>query len=354
MTVKLPLIESGSHTTGVSIADFALPPGTALRIERPAEALRSLLPSYTVLDSDVARGAATRSLLLPGRAMLWLRLGPVPIGVTIGNRRYAALAPAVVFGPTCRAMPVLANGGATVAVDIGPLAWARLFRVPAEQLRNRITPLDDLLPRGWTAELMARLAACDGGVDVKGVLDAFFLDRLTTPAVDEQTLAGVAALLADEAVDDLADAAARVGIGRRSLPGLTKRHLGFPPKTLLMQARFMRALSGMLFSDDALPGTVPAGYHDASHFIRDSNRFLGMTPRRFRTTAYPYLHAKLRARRLVLGAAMATLDRGVERVVNRTTVFCCEQSAGDCPASVCNSVGRRCARSARKGTVAVI
>ena len=87
MTAKRPLIESGSHTPGVSAADFALPPGTALRIEQPAEALRALLPAYSVLDSDVARGAATRSLLLPGRAMLWLRLGPVPIGVTVGNRR---------------------------------------------------------------------------------------------------------------------------------------------------------------------------------------------------------------------------------------------------------------------------
>lgn len=41
----------------------------------------------------------------------------------------------------------------------------------------------------------------------------------------------------------------------------------------------MRALTGVRFSDDAPRGTVPAGYHDASHFIRDAiGRFCGWQP----------------------------------------------------------------------------
>jgi methylphosphotriester-DNA--protein-cysteine methyltransferase len=101
------------------------------------------------------------------------------------------------------------------------------------------------------------------------VLDDVFAERLP-PHPDEPLIARIAALLADNATHDLADAAARVGIGQRALLDLTKRYFGFPPKILSMRTR-LRALVPMLL-DAGGPdfATVPAGYHDVSHFIRDA------------------------------------------------------------------------------------
>ncbi|WP_052507966.1 AraC family transcriptional regulator [Sphingomonas hengshuiensis] len=290
-------------------ADFCLPPGTALRYELAADPLRPVLSSYSVLDSDPAVQSGAVNWVLPGWARLWIILAPDPLQITIRNRHYPALRAAMLFGVTSRAMPVSAYGGVTVAIDIGPLAWARLFQPSAELLRDRITPLDELLPPGWSEDLITGIERSDRGAQVKGVLDDFFLNRMPPPHPQEKLIAAIAALLGDERTHDLAGAAARVGIGKRALLGLTKRYFGFPPKILSMRTRFLRALTGMLLQPDVPDfSAIAPGYHDASHFIRDANRFLGMTPRRFLAIDMPYTRAALRARRLVTGAALSALD----------------------------------------------
>lgn len=304
------MIVSGSRTPGVDAADFGLPPGTALRYERPAEALRGVVSSYAVFDSDPAVQSGPGTWVLPGWARLWIVLAQKPPGVATRHRSYAALGSAMLFGVTSRAMPASTYGGVSVAIDIGPLAWARLFAPSAELLRDRITPLHELLPQVWCDDLVARVAESDHGPQIKRVLDYFFMERLPPPHPDEPLIARIAALLADEATHDLAAAAARAGIGERALLGLTKRYFGFPPKILSMRTRFLRALVPMLLHGDGRAAAAsPAGYHDSSHFIRDANRFLGMTPRRFLAIPMPYTRAALRARRHVIGAATSSLDR---------------------------------------------
>jgi AraC-like DNA-binding protein len=226
------------------------------------------------------------------------------------NRNYPALGSAMVFGVTSRAMPISTYGGVSVVVDISPLAWARLFAPSAELLRDRITPLDQLVPPGWSEDLVAGIARSDRGAQVKSVLDDFFLQRMPPPHPQEQLIARVAALLVHEDTHDLADAAAQVGIDHRALLPLTKRFFGFPPKTLSMRTRFLRALTTMLLAPD-LPdfAAIPAGYHDVSHFIRDANHFLGLTPRRFLAIEMSYTRAALRARMLVTGSPTSSLDR---------------------------------------------
>lgn len=304
------LISSGSHNPGVRAEDFGLPPGTALRYELPANPLRSVLSSYGVLDSDPAVQSGPGSWVLPGWARLWIILAPDPLHVRIHNRQYPSVRAAMLFGVTSRAMPVSAYGGVSIVVDIGPVAWARLFQPSAELLRDRITPLDELLPRGWSEDLITCIERTDRGAQVKSALDDFFLERMPPPHPQEQLIARISALLRNESTHDLTDAAAQVGIGKRALLGLTKRYFGFPPKMLSMRTRFLRALTAMMLDDD-VPNfsSIPAGYHDSSHFIRDANRFLGMTPRRFLAIEMPYTRAVLRARMLVTGAPTSALDK---------------------------------------------
>lgn len=161
-------------TPGIDAADFGLPAGTALRYEQPAATLRTLLPSYAVLDSDPAIWKGPDSWMLPGWAQIWIVLADRPVTVDVRNRRYASQGAAMVFGGTSQAMPVTSHGGVTVVVDVSPMGWARLFDASAEDMRDRITPLDQLCP-GWTKELVTLMQGCDRAGEVKGLLDDFFL-----------------------------------------------------------------------------------------------------------------------------------------------------------------------------------
>ncbi|WP_242097919.1 helix-turn-helix domain-containing protein [Sphingomonas sp. CROZ-RG-20F-R02-07] len=303
------MIESGSHTPGIAAADFGLPAGTALRYERPDPALEALFPSYAVLDSDLALLAPDRPVewMLPGWAQIWIVLTAGPIRVRIGNRSYDPLKSAILYGVTSRAMPTMASGGTTVVIDVSPLGWARLFGADAEALRDRITPLGEVLPTEWVTELVDTLQASDHALEVKDRLDAFLLRHLAPPNRDEPLIARIMTLIADDRTDDLPVAAKAMGITVRTLRRLSKRYFGFPPKILLMRSRIIRAIVPMLLDGQDTPAPPP--YHDASHFNRDGRRFLGTTPRRFRALAVPYLRAALRARRQVIGSAMPALDR---------------------------------------------
>ncbi len=303
------LIKSGTHTPGIAAADFCLPAGTALRYERPAEALRPYFLSYAVLESDPAVFTDPGSWMLPGWAQIWIFLAEPPVGVKIGRLQYGPLGSVSLFGVTSQAMPVTASGGVTIVVDVSPLGWARLFARSAALVRDKLVPLDELLPVGWASDLLATIAPSDRDLSVKNLLDAFLLDRLPPAHVDEGLITMISRSLVDESTRELGRVAVEIGVTPQALLRQTKRYFGFPPKLLAVRARFIRAITAMLLQDGSDVALTPPGYHDASHFIRDGLRFLGMTPRRFLAMELPYLRAALRARALVLDAPTPSLDR---------------------------------------------
>jgi AraC-like DNA-binding protein len=303
------MIESGSHKLGISAADFALPPYTALRYEKPADALCPYIPSYFVLDSEFEEGRFGPEWLLPTWAQIWIVMAEGPVTIQIGNRAYERLPTAVLYGVTSRAMPVSARGGVTIGLDVSPLGWARLFRQSAEQLRDQVAPLETVMRPELARELTQLLARSDHARDVKGLLDTFFRKYLGAAHPDEPLIGQILALIADQSVADLTAAARARGIDPRAIRRVSKRYFGFPPKLLMMRTRFIRALIPLLDGgSDADADSTPRGYHDRSHFIRDARRFLGMTPRQFLKQKSPYAAAARRARKMVIGAAVPSLD----------------------------------------------
>lgn len=288
---------------------FGLPEGTAMRYERPAEPLAEFFSTYAALDADMSRYGGAANWMLPTWGQLWLPISSPPITVSIGRREYRPARPGNVYGVTSQAMPVKTQGGLTVVADITPLGWARFLPMAAEGLRDQVLPLDRVLP-DWVDALGQAMQGLDRGRRIKPILDAFLLDRLPAPNADEPLVRRIMALLVDPGMRDLEGAAADLGISYPTLLRVTKRYFGFPPKLLLRRARFVRAIAPML-AGNRMPGVaeVPPGYHDASHFIRDANYFLGMTPRRFLAMELPYLRAALRARALVADAFTPSLDR---------------------------------------------
>lgn len=303
------MISSGSLVPDIDPASFGLPPGTALRYERPADALRPLVPSYAVLESDPTIWKGPDSWVLPGWAQLWIVLTNGRVTVRTRKRLAKPLGSAMLYGGTSCAMPVNSQGGVTVVIDLSPAGWARWLNQPADSLRDQIVPLERFWPAERTRELIDRLQGPGRGEGVKSILDEFLLSAMPTPHRDEAILADITSMIADPEMPSAVEAAAMLGLSSSTLLRLTKQHLGYSIKLLARRTRFLRVIASMMMVDAAPDhGVTPPGYHDVPHFLRDANEFLGLTPRRFLALPMPYLRAVLRARTMVIGAPLPLLD----------------------------------------------
>ena len=286
-----------------------MPAGMAIRYDRPAAALADFITGYHVYrSSDPPGGEGQVDWFLPATANVRIAIDAGPIAVSIGRRTYDPLPAASLFGPTSQALKATTHGGVMIGFGISALGWARLMRRPAGDFRNRIVPLEDVLGRGFTNRLVAALQAATDDAAVAPILDALLLERLGPPHADAPAIRGLMEVLATDGPADMASAAARLDMPSHALRRLSIRHFGFPPKMLLMRARFLRSLLRLMAAGDAADySMIDDSYFDASHFLRDSGTFLGMTPRRFMALTKPFLEASLRARNAVLGSPTQAL-----------------------------------------------
>lgn len=306
------IIESGSLTPGVSVDSFGLPEHTAARFEIPAAPLLGYLTDYHAIDSDPMVYPAAERALLPSWPIIRFNLAERPVRLKFGPRIYDPMPRAALYGTSTRAMRMTTTGGVIIGVGVSPLGWARLFHEPASAIRDQVVPLERMLPPGQVSMLYEQLRASDQAAEIKPILDRFFVALLGPPSPDEPLIRAFVDLLREEADHDVDSAARRVGINPVQLRRLTIRYFGFPPKVLMIRARFMRSLVRMLLAGPQPDYSLMApSYFDLSHFLRDSDRFLGMSPRRFMDQDNRFLIATLRARSAVIAATrMGALPPG--------------------------------------------
>lgn len=306
------MIESGTHVPGVSAEQFGLPPNTALRLEQPTADLSSFFTDYHVFDSEPEQWPHVVNRSLPAWPMIRIILADAPIKLRIGDTSYDPMPVASLYGTTSRMMEMTTHGGVTIGAGLTPLGWARLFpRKHADAYRDRVVPLAELIPADRVEALVARLRASDRGPAVKAILDDFLHAQLGPPHRAEPLIRELLGLILDPEIDDLTGAAERIGIDSTRLRRLSTRYFGFPPKSLLIRTRFLQSLIRLIEEGERGYADIAEAYFDASHFIRDSRRFLGVTPRQFLALSdqIAYFRAIVRARRLVFGAALQALDR---------------------------------------------
>ncbi|RZM31180.1 MAG: hypothetical protein EOP67_34355 [Sphingomonas sp.] len=286
-----------------------MPPGMAIRYDRPAAEIADYITGYHVYRSGAPTdGEGQVDWFLPATANVRIAIDAGPIAVSIGRRTYDPLPIASLFGPTSQALKATTHGGVMIGFGISALGWARLVRRPAGDFRNRIVPLEDALGRAFTNRLVTALQTAAADAEVAPILDALLIERLGAPHSDAPAIRRLMAVLATDGPADMASAAARLDMPSHAMRRLSVRHFGFPPKMLLMRARFLRSLVRLMAAGDTADySSIDKSYFDASHFLRDSGTFLGMTPRRFMALTKPFLEASLRARNAVLGSPTQAL-----------------------------------------------
>ncbi len=251
------------------------------RVEAPAPALANLVARYETWSPPANAGAAHRTLwALPGEARLMITREAGEVSALIGNRRYESLPEVVLFGPRSRAARLTASGGEVVSVVVSALGWANIVGRSAAALGDRVVPAAEVFDGRLVAALAASLTT--GGLDGLATrLDAAVGTSKPLPCPDEPLVRGLSRIIAEGGMCAAEAAGEQLGVASHVVRRSALRHFGYPPKVLLNRGRFLRALERMIISERGYSEAARHGYFDASHFIRDAKRFLGMTPRRF-------------------------------------------------------------------------
>ena len=246
----------------------------AVRFLRPAAGLSELIDAYYILDAW--RAVSDHLLAGPGNVRFQLA---GEWRLTVDGVHHPTPQQSGLFGPTDRAA-VFASTGRAIMLGAGltPMGWVRLFDAEARGMANRVQTLADFVGAADADGLYARLMAAPDDAVIATTLDAWFLARAAARPPGDPRIGVIAReLLAPH--EDVIALAAAVGVSERTLDRLCNRALGFTPKALLRQKRFLRTLEqvrGVL--DQPLSGLIDGGYYDQAHFNRDFRQFMGMTP----------------------------------------------------------------------------
>jgi AraC-like DNA-binding protein len=290
-----------------------MPPELAFDVDYwlPDPRLDGLVSGYHRYSLAVPAGERHRDVFFPAWANIRFHIAGELWRVRLGDNSFD-VPRAAVFGPTSHAGYSEGESGIVVGAGLTPLGWYRLDRGDAANVVDRVAPLSELL--GADAALLAEAAAAPSE-QIKAGFDPIFLRLLARPRADEARVAQVHHYLMDPGQGDVADMAAKLGLSHRTLNRIARAAFGFGPKLLIRRARFLRSLMALRDAGaKTWASRIETSYYDHSHFNRDAQEFLGMSPGEFLRLPKPLNDASARLRTQILGApAQALLQPGLTR-----------------------------------------
>ncbi|MEJ7734103.1 MAG: helix-turn-helix domain-containing protein [Polyangiaceae bacterium] len=263
-----------------------------MRTQRPPRpALRPFVSLLWALDETDAEAAArpARERVLPtGHMHLVVRFGETPLtllGEDGGGARHV-VGHAIVGGARASAyLRDVSRPVRSVGARLHPGAAELLFGVPAGELCERHTRLEDLWGQVAVSALREQLAAAPDPTARLALFEAALERRL--PRVRGVHPAVAQALRGFGEGSDVARAVSDSGYSHRHFVELFRAAVGLAPKVYCRVLRLSRAIS--LLGADArarwVDVAIDAGYSDQSHFIRDFREMTALSPGDYRTRA---------------------------------------------------------------------
>jgi AraC-like DNA-binding protein len=287
----------------------ALPTTPRMRYWKPAPALEGLVSGYHLYAVVPGPSGTVADVFQPAWPNLRFTFGEaVGWRVRQANSEWRAVPHRSLFGPTSRVTWSESGPGLTVGIGLRPCGWARLVRAEAAAWADRVGPPDRALNLD-TPSLARRLGEITGDEQVPALFDEVLTEAAARGSRrGESAVAAVEAALLDPEVRTVGALAHRIGVSARSLQRLSLSAFGFTPKLLLRRARFLRSLHAVAQAEPADRAVaIDASYSDYSHFVRDAQDFLGMSPQAFLNLDTPLLKQSLALRQAVLGAPAQAL-----------------------------------------------
>ncbi|MBB3691997.1 hypothetical protein [Sphingomonas sp. BK580] len=302
-------LRGGTNRIGVPSEAFAMPDGLAIRYDLPAAGLRESVSGYATYAA--CDRAEMINWFLPAPPMICVLLDAGPVTIALRRHRFDVDIVSL-YGPTSRAFRATTHGGIQVGVGLTALGWIRLVSGSASAIHNRVVPLREGASAVLSARLLDDLLALTDEKDIAPTLDAVLAPLFAREHRYDDIVRRFTELMLVDGVIEIADAADRLAVSAATLRRVASYAFGMPPKLLLRRARFLRSFIGLLSSSGMQSyDRIDSSYHDASHFLRDANSFLGTTPRRFMAKDTTFMAASLVARAASIGAPAHALHARV-------------------------------------------
>jgi AraC-like DNA-binding protein len=278
-----------------------------MRYWRPAPELAAFVSGYHLYAVEPPAGERQRDVFQPAWPSLRFTFGDGNWCVRQPGERWKAVGRRSLFGPTSRVTWSESSPGLTVGIGLRPRGWMQLTSALASDWADRVGDPADALAFDLD-ELEDGLTSATDDAAVPALFDDFLLARLQMSHERNSIVGTVEAALLDVEIGSVKALAATVETSIRSLERLSLRAFGFTPKLLLRRARFLRSLHAVARAPVAVRAiAIDPGYTDYSHFVRDAQLFLGMSPQAFLKLDTPLLRQSLELRKAVLGASAQAL-----------------------------------------------
>lgn len=169
-----------------------------------------------------------------------------------------------------------------INIQFEPFGLFALLGIPMQQLRNRLSSLDQLFRASALEALYNQIADAKNDTDIRKTIEQFLWQRLDPDAADPRIRRGVLGIreVPGLRMDDLSR---MLNLSSRGLRKRFAQQVGISPKFYARLARFNRAALQIAQQPATSLTAIAAdqGYFDQAHFIKEFRAFGGITPGRF-------------------------------------------------------------------------
>ena len=248
----------------------------------PAAALRPFVRRLWVVDLAPEEAGSRERVLPTGLTHLaWKLSGPPLTFFSHPDASDGASALSVVGGARSGSYSRFLTPGRSIGLQLNPGAGTLLLGVPADELAERHTSLEDLWGAAAT-ELREQLAGtADPGLALD-LLEQFLLARLPRAHGIDPAIAHALDLFRRSIA--VRDAVEQIGWSHRRFIDRFRETVGMTPKRFCRVRRLARVLRLAAKRADAPLAelALDAGYSDQPHFHREFRELTGMTPGGYR------------------------------------------------------------------------
>lgn len=275
----------------------------------PALPVQRYISSYYLFRCDAADGTELQDLIHPEWPSARYTLSGVSRGGLV-TEAAEIVPPAVMMGPTSKAVRIYCGTTTMFGVGLLPLGWYRLTKARANDWANRACDVRQERDFALFASIWDSIRDCTDADEMAALVDDLVLRAISGPDPLEADIESVHMALTDADMGNVAELSHVTGIGSQRLERLCRRVFGFPPKRLLRRQRFLRTLANVLMEPELKwSAALDDHYFDQAHFNRDFQEFMGMAPNRYLAMPRPISYAAVQARAQMLGDPLQGLQR---------------------------------------------
>ena len=254
----------------------------ALLVRTPAPPLGAYV-ALLWYEENEQPGQGLERVMPTGAAELVMPANEAADGAAHALDGATAGAPLVV-GPQSRSLVIRRHpGAALLGVHFRPGGGRALLGVPLDALRDRVSPLDEVLGSPARRALFERVR--DGATPgaMLDRLERALLARLAGAAPRHPAVPHVLQRLHGPRPCRVEDLAAEFGLSARWLRLVFNEEVGLGPRRYARVARFHRALAALPPAGRPAWAAVAAaaGYCDQPHLVREFREFAGVEPTRY-------------------------------------------------------------------------